>query len=187
MRHARGMAELAGAHTPRLNHAFGGLSPWHKRAAADLSGQDNLMPNRGLKRWKCSICSREFAKRNQWHSCLARPVEAHFRGKDPALREIYHRLIVRLRELGPLRVDAVKSSINLASRYHFGGLTVRQDHVRLGFLADRAIQDKRVVRRMRLGPMRVGHSVLLRRPSDVDAKLMGWLKRAYVMQARDGS
>ena len=139
-----------------------------------------------LRRWTCSKCGRAFANRGQWHSCLARPVEDHFCGKDPALREIYRQLIARLREIGPLRVDAVKSSINLASRYHFGGLRIRRSHIRLGFLAARAIEDKRIVRRLRLGPGRVGHTVVLRAPGDIDTKLMGWLEQAYALQARVG-
>ena len=144
-----------------------------------------MTPSDRVKRWKCSTCGRAFAKRNQWHSCLARSADAHFRGKDPVFREIYRQLILRLRELGPLHVDAVKSSINLASGYHFGGLTVRTDHVRLGFLADNAIEDARIVRRLHLGPRRIGHWVVLRTAGDVDAKLMRWLKQAYAMQARN--
>ena len=72
----------------------------------------------------------ELPEENQWHSCLERTVDHHFRGKDPQVKQIYELLIARLRELGPLRVDAVKSSINLVSKYHFGGISVRKDYVR---------------------------------------------------------
>ena len=134
--------------------------------------------------WKCPTCGRSFAKRNQWHSCLARTVDHHFRGKDPRLRRTYESLIARLRELGPLRVDAVKSSINLASKYHFGGVTVRRDYLRLGFLSDGVIEDRRIIRKQRVSPRRVGHSVILRSPSDVDDRLIRWLKRAHSLQSR---
>ena len=134
--------------------------------------------------WKCANCGRGFARRNQWHSCLARTVEHHLRGKDPRLRETYELLIARLRKLGPLRVDAVKSSINLASKYHFGGISVKRDGLRVGFLSDVVIDDERILRTQRLGPKRVGHSVMLRSARDVDDRLVGWLRKAYRLQSR---
>ncbi len=133
--------------------------------------------------WKCPACGRRFAKRNQWHSCKAQSVKHHFRGKDPKLRETYDVLITRLRELGPLRIDAVKSGINLASKYHFGGVSVRQDYLRVGFLSDAVIVDERIVKRERLGPAKVGYGVILRAPNDVDEQLLGWFKRAYELQS----
>lgn len=142
------------------------------------------MTVRSKRLWKCPICGRDFAKKNQWHSCLAHSVDHHFRGKDPQLLQIYERLVERLKKLGPLRIDAVKSSINFASKYHFGGLAVRRHYLRLGFLSDIILEDQRIVRRETLGPQRIGHSVILRGPKEVDDELMRWLKRAYTLQAR---
>lgn len=142
------------------------------------------MAKRRSKLWKCPNCGRSFAKRHRWHSCLAKSIDDHFRGKDPQLRRTCDFLVKRLRELGPLRMDAVKSSINLASKYHFGGLSVRKDYLRLGFLSDEVIGDARILRAERLGRKRVGHVVMLRSPEDVDDRLMGWLKKAYALQSR---
>ena len=133
--------------------------------------------------WDCPRCGREFAKRNQWHSCLAHTVDHHFRSKDRQLRQTYELLIARLREFGPLRVDAVKSSINLVSKYHFGGIAVRRNYIRLGFLAEETIEDDRIVRTQPQGPKRVSHWVRLCSPGDVDDRLVSWLKKAYNVQA----
>jgi hypothetical protein len=100
------------------------------------------------------------------------------------LRTIYRRLLAALRLFGPVRVDAVQTSINLVSTHHFGGLTVRRDYLRLGFLSDTRIDHPRIVHRLVLGPKRVGHTVLLRSPADIDRQLLGWLRRAYDLQAR---
>ena len=145
------------------------------------------MPRTTAKLWQCPRCERRFAKRNQWHSCRPQPIARHFHGKPLVVRQIYRRLIATLRRLGPLRIDAVQSSINLISTHHFGGLTVRRAHIRLGFLADHAIDDPRIVHRLRLGPARVGHSVLLRSPRDIDAQLLAWLGSAYALQRRPSS
>ena len=84
---------------------------------------------------------------------------------------------------GPVRVDAVQRSINLISRHHFGGVEVRKDYLRVGFLADKPIGSKRIVRRQRLGPRRVGHTVVLTAPQDIDDQLLGWLQKAYALQS----
>lgn len=133
--------------------------------------------------WKCPQCGREFAKRNQWHSCLAHSADDHFRGKDPLLRKTFDVLIARLREFGPFRVDAVKTSINLISKHHFGGLTVQKKTLRLGFILDEVIENPRVVRTQKIGPNRVGHSVKLHSPDDIDEELLNWLKRACLLQS----
>ena len=88
-----------------------------------------------------------------------------------------------MRKFGPLRVDAVKSTINLVSKYHFGGIAVRTSYLRLGFLSDRAIAHPRVVRTERAGTSKVVNYVLLRSPRDVNRELVGWLRQAHQMQS----
>lgn len=100
------------------------------------------------------------------------------------MRKTYDTLVGRLKELGPLRVDAVKSSIDLVSKYHFGAVSVRPDHLRLGFISDHEIEHERIIRTERVGPSRVGHSVKLSSPEDVNSQLIEWLSRAYRLQAR---
>jgi len=72
--------------------------------------------------WECPTCGRKFAKKNQWHSCNPHTVSYHFQGKNPVLKETYEVLISKLQEFGQIRIDAVKSSINLINKYHFGGM-----------------------------------------------------------------
>jgi hypothetical protein len=83
---------------------------------------------------------------------------------------------------GPLRVDAVPSSINLASRHHFGGVQVRRDHLRVGFLIDSPIDDARIVRRQAVGPRRFLHSVVLRSPQDLTPRVVKWLRSSQQLQ-----
>ena len=40
--------------------------------------------------WRCLRCGREFAHGNQAHSCgPLRPIEDHFAGKHPQVREVF--------------------------------------------------------------------------------------------------
>lgn len=129
--------------------------------------------------WECPTCRRRFGKAHQWHSCETKKLEEHFRGRDPELRGIFDELVRRLRKLGPVEVDPVKTSINLTARHHFGAVTVRGNFLRLGFLSDHRIEDHRIVHVERLGPAKFGHSVVLESVGDLDRVVMGWLAAAY--------
>ena len=133
--------------------------------------------------WKCPRCGREFAKRNQWHSCAVHSVDDHFGGKDPQLRDTFDALVSRLEDLRPFRVDAVKTSINLIGKHHFGGVAVPRRALRLGFMLDETVGSARIARAQGLGPNRVGHSVKLYSPDDVDEELLGWLRKAHSLQS----
>jgi hypothetical protein len=132
----------------------------------------------------CPQCGRRFARPKQAHSCQVRKIDDHFRGKGPELRNVFDALCTALKRTGPLRVDAVESTINLVSTHHFGGVAVRRHHLRLGFLADRTIRDARIVRAERVGPHRISHHVALRSIDELDAQLLGWLAAAQALQSR---
>jgi len=96
---------------------------------------------------------------------------------------MFDSLLIRLRRFGPLRVDAVKTSINLVSKYHFSGVAVRKDHLRLSFLSDAPIHDPRIIQTLRLGPKSTAHWVILRCPAELSKDLMGWLMKAHALQS----
>ena len=129
--------------------------------------------------WTCPQCRRRFARKGQWHSCETKRLGEHFRGRDPELRGIFDELVRRLRKLGPVKVDPVKTSINLTARHHFGAVTVRGNFLRLGFLSEERIDDNRIVHIERLGPRKFGHSVVIESVADLDDVVMGWLAAAY--------
>lgn len=134
-------------------------------------------------KWVCPSCGRRFAKTNQWHSCEARDIETHFRGKSPELKSLFETLIQELKKRGPIHIDAVKTSINLISKHHFGGITVRHGYLRVGFLARKLIPSSRIVRTLPLGANRVAHAVIVRTRSDIDEELLEWLAEAQAMQS----
>ena len=104
------------------------------------------------------------------------------KGKNPASMDIYNALVAQLRRFGEFRVDAVKTSINLIHKYHFGSVTVQDEGLRLGFVSDEPIRSSRIVQTQELGPSRVGHSVKLKSASEVDGELLDWLRTAHALQ-----
>ncbi|MEW6365012.1 MAG: DUF5655 domain-containing protein [Acidobacteriota bacterium] len=133
--------------------------------------------------WTCPECGRHFAKTKQWHSCEVRGIDDHFRGKGAETRSLFDTLVRRLKETGPLRIDAVRTSINLISRHHFGGVRVRAGYLRVGFLATERILSPRIVHTEVIGTNCIGHTVLIRTTADIDRELLGWLSRARALRS----
>jgi hypothetical protein len=88
-------------------------------------------------------------------------------------------LIKELEKFGPLRVDAVRTSINLIAKHHLGGVRALRDGLRVGFVLERKLTDRRILRSEWVGRVRYAHSVRLTSPEEVDAQLLSWLKEAY--------
>ena len=133
-------------------------------------------------RWRCSKCGRRFTKRNQWHSCVSYSVDDHFQGKPAALRETFDFLTARVRKVGPFRIDAVKSSINIVGKYHFAAVHVLRSSLTLGFLLNRRLNDTRIVRVEEVGTKKYLHIVRLAHRKDVDARIAKWMKEAYALR-----
>jgi hypothetical protein len=64
--------------------------------------------------WTCLKCGRQFKNTNQSHSYVTISVDDHFKGKPKRLRDIFDGLYGKLKRFGSVRVDAVKTGINLA-------------------------------------------------------------------------
>lgn len=85
-------------------------------------------------------------------------------------------------EFGPIRVDAVKSSINIAATSHFAGVRVLGSSLNLGFILDTPLEDERIRRTQKLSETSWGHTVKLAQKEDVGAQLLAWLKRAHSLR-----
>jgi len=76
-------------------------------------------------------------------------------------------------------VDAVKTSINLAARAHFAGVTVQKEALTVGFVLARRVEDLRIARHAFLGGRWIGHRVRVAKPDELDPQLLDWLKESY--------
>jgi hypothetical protein len=133
--------------------------------------------------WHCPQCGRSFEKPNQWHSHYSTSVESHLEGK-PEAKALFDMLFSKLETFGPVRADAVKTSINLISKHHFGAVYPGKKGLRLGFVLHRKVEDDRITRHEWVGGDKWGHQVRLSNPNDIDDQLLGWLREAYEEAAR---
>ncbi len=134
--------------------------------------------------WPCPKCGRAFAKLNQMHSCQVRPLEEHFRGRDPKRLATYKVLIAGMNKIGPVRVNSVKSCIHFSSKFAFAGVVVKRDYLRLNFLYEKALEDRSILWTQKLTPPRVEYGLALASPTDITPRLLRWLRDSYSMQSK---
>jgi hypothetical protein len=108
-------------------------------------------------------------------------VGAHFVGKDVVVRETFDRVVEVVRGFGPVEVLAEKSRIALHTRMSFAAFTPRvhwlDGHV---VLAERLVSER--FRKVEVYSARnVLHAFRLSDPTEVDAEVADWLKRAYAV------
>jgi hypothetical protein len=78
--------------------------------------------------WICPHCGRDFANRNQTHTCAGpeSELERHFRGKPVEIRRLFNAFVEQLRGLGPVTVLPQKTRIAFHVRMSFAQLTPKQ-------------------------------------------------------------
>lgn len=133
--------------------------------------------------WRCPKCGRLFAKTRQSHSCAPQPVDQNFEGKPACLKEVFDELLRQVRQYGPVRTDAVKSSIHFASKHRFAAVHVLRNSLSLEFILDRKLEHQRILRSQKFGKKSYSHFVKLAHKEDIDGELMRWLRRAYALKS----
>jgi AcrR family transcriptional regulator len=108
-------------------------------------------------------------------------LDAHFRGKDEVVREIFDRIVEAVRALGPVEVLAETTRIALHTRMSFAAFMPRvhwlDGHV---VLAER-LDSERFTKIEVYSPRNVLHAFRLRDPAEVDAEVIDWFTRAYAV------
>ena len=108
-------------------------------------------------------------------------VEGHFAGKDPVVRRIYDHLLKHSRRFGSVSEDPKKTSIHLNNVTAFAGVATRKSVINLTIKSDQKIDSPRIHKSEQTSAKRFHHEVKLSAPADVDAELIGWLKKAYAL------
>jgi ribosomal protein L37AE/L43A len=132
--------------------------------------------------WSCPNCGRQFANRNQSHTCQPLgSLERHFAGKSPAVRETYDRLIAAVERIGPFSVLPEKTRIALHVRMSFAALMPRQRWLDGHVVLARRLPSPRFRRVDVYSRHNVVHAFRLSSPGEVDDVVEAWLREAYTV------
>jgi hypothetical protein len=108
-------------------------------------------------------------------------VKSHFEGRDPAVRQIYDRVLKAAGKFGPVIEDPKKTSIHLVNQTAFAGVATRQSAIVLTIKSDRRIPNPRIHKSEQTSARRFHHEVKLTLPAEVDSELVSWLQDAYTL------
>jgi hypothetical protein len=133
-----------------------------------------------VARWTCPRCDREFARAGQSHTCFpGGSVDESFAGRPAPMRAAYDALLAHVKSLGPVHEDAVSVGVFLKRERKLAEVRPKTKWVVLTLYLDRAIDDPRISRTMRVSSVCTVNEVKLRTPEDVDDQLRAWLEEAY--------
>jgi Domain of unknown function (DUF5655) len=127
--------------------------------------------------WTCPRCGRDFANRNQVHTCAPlTTLHDHFAGSDPVVRELFDRILA---EVGPVTVLPEKTRIALAVRMSFAALHPRRHWLDGHLVLAREAQHPRFRRVQTLSRRNIVHEFRLAERADLDAAFVALLREAY--------
>ena len=111
----------------------------------------------------------------------ATAIDHLFDGKPAEVRAAYDRLMDELRQFGPVKEAAKKTSIHLEKNSGFAGVHPRKNGFNLEFRTEHPIDNPRIVRQQQLSARRFEHTVKIESETDIDEQLLLWLKEAYTL------
>jgi hypothetical protein len=148
------------------------------RAASRSALQGPRIATRPL--WICPRCGNRFVNRNNWHSCVRRPLSHHFKGSDK-LRRLWRSFLAAVRSIGPVRVVSSKTRLVVMARVRFAGVVPRKDYWRASIWLTRPVRSSRFIKVERIVPGCYVHSFELREPGDLDGEIMKHLRESYAV------
>lgn len=130
-------------------------------------------------KWKCPNCHREFVKKNQQHSCVSYPLANHFKNKDYAKTLFTYLKQQIVKKVGPVKIESLPCCIHFVSSYTFGACWALKDRIRVDFRVDHKITTKKHFKVIQMSPNRFLYYVDLLTKKDIDAELLGWMRKSY--------
>ena len=129
--------------------------------------------------WQCPRCEREFANRNQAHSCGRYELEPLFRGAMPEVRELFDLVAEEIRALGPVKILPEKTRIAFQARMSFAQVTPRRRWLDGHVVLARRFEHPRFRKVETISPRNHVHYFRLESASDIDADFREWIREAY--------
>ena len=131
--------------------------------------------------WRCANCGREFANRNQTHTCGLHDLAHHFAGKPPEIRALFDRVAAMIQEIGPVQILPEKTRIAFHVRMSFAQLTPRRQWIDGHVVLARRLEHPRFTRVETFSPRNHLHAFRIASAADLDADFRAWLREAYAV------
>jgi len=131
--------------------------------------------------WRCNKCGRHFANRNQSHACGRHDLAHHFRGKPPAIRALFNRVVAAIRKIGPVLILPEKTRIAFQVRMSFAQVTPRSRWLDGHVVLARRFEHPRFRSIQTISPRNHVHTFRISSAQEIDAEFTSWLTEAYAV------
>jgi Domain of unknown function (DUF5655) len=131
--------------------------------------------------WQCPSCRRQFANRNQTHTCSRNTIDEHFAGKPPEVRQLFDALVALIRNIGDVKVLPEKTRIAFQVRMSFAAVSVRRRYLLGHFVLARRVEHPRFLRVETFSPRNHLHAFRLDSIQDLDRQFAAWAREAYAV------
>lgn len=135
--------------------------------------------------WVCPRCSRRFANRNQSHACGNYTLDHHFRGRSPAIRNLFGAFRRAIARCGPVTVLPEKTRIAFQVRMSFAQVSPLGRWLDGHFVFARRLPHPRFYRIDTISRGNHVHHFRLSSPGEIDAEFRAWLREAYSVGAQE--
>lgn len=135
--------------------------------------------------WTCPNCKHTFKNTKQGHSCVVKNLVEHFINKDPSVRATYDRLASTLKTFGNFQISPVINAILFSSESTFLAVKPKSKWLDLEFVLDYQADEFPIHKMVQVSKTRYAHFVRIQNPEEVDEQLIGWIKKAYELNAKN--
>jgi hypothetical protein len=129
--------------------------------------------------WRCPDCKRQFANRNQSHSCGRHTLASHFEGKPRQVRAIFDKLMRVARKNGPITVLPEKTRIAFQVRMSFAAFVIRRNWIDGHVVLARRLENPRFRRIETFSPRNHLHAFRFESVDEIDSEVEAWFAEAY--------
>jgi hypothetical protein len=110
---------------------------------------------------------------------------AHFRGKNPVVRELFDALRAELKKIGRTEMDSTKTRIAFRVLTNFVELTPQKNGLHCCLVLPRAVRDPRFFRVLSVSPRIHYHYFKLTARREIDAGLRRLLREGFIVGRRE--
>jgi hypothetical protein len=128
--------------------------------------------------WTCPRCRRQFAHRNQAHSCGQFSVEQILDGKPPEIVELYDGIASLIQRCGEVITAPTKTRVLFKVRTVFASVAISKNWLDVLFVLGRRVKHRRIKKAQQEYPGIV-HFLRIETAEDLDDDLVGWLQEAH--------
>ena len=130
--------------------------------------------------WRCPKCSRQFADRNQEHSCGKYTVEDFLIGKGQEAESLYRAFEKLVLGLGPVLLAPVKTRVGFQARMIFAAVNkLSRDKLQAHVVLARRLESSRFTKIETISARNHVHHFLIETVDQLDDEVLAWLQEAY--------